>query len=274
MQNTLKRLLVLIGVGSLCAFVLRMIEIVAITEHDTGFFSRGYSAFGTAISIIIFVIILSSFIYSIGTRRQASNSPKMTKGFAIVNILLAIAIVYEALFAKVAVLVPTWQLILQIVCGLLSAIIFIYKAYTAWSGKNALAVADVIIVVFWLVRLVVVFASYMSVSAISEHIFETAALCSVLVYFLTISEYANGFEKEKIKTRILPVSVVTFMLCAVHALPQLALLITGNANMLHSDVVTYVTDCVLLVFIPYYAVLCHKEPKEQEHQEQEIIETL
>lgn len=274
MQKAIKKLFILGGIGTICALSLRMLQIVAISEAQTGFFSRDFAAFGTAISILIFAIIAAVGIYAISVKKTAGEPPVITKGFAVANFLLAAAIIYEALFAKVSASIPTWQLILQVFTGLLTAIAFLYKGYTAFSGHKTTYITEVLPIVFWLTRLIVTFATYISVSVIADHIFETAALCFVLIYFLVIGEYNSGYKQMKNAKKILPLSVVTFILCAVHALPQLLLLITGRGEFLHADVVTYITDCALLFYIPYHTVLCLKgEPLEEKNADEfEIIE--
>lgn len=275
MQKAIKKLFIIGGIGTICALALRMLQIVAISEAETGFFSRDFITFGNAITIVIFLIAAVVGVYAVLAKKTAGPPPKTTKGFAAVNVILSAAIIYEALFAKVAAAIPAWQLILQVFTGLLTAIAFLYKAYTAFGDRKISNLAEIIPIVFWLTRLIVVFATYVSVSVIADHIFETAALCFVLIYFLVIGEYQSEYNTVKNAKRILPLAVVTFILCAVHALPQLCLLISGNAELLHADVVTYITDCVLLLYIPYHTVLCLKSgaPLEEKNKDEfNIIE--
>ena len=71
MQKAIKKLFILGGIGTICALSLRMLQIVAISEAQTGFFSRDFAAFGTAISILIFAIIAAVGVYAISAKKTA-----------------------------------------------------------------------------------------------------------------------------------------------------------------------------------------------------------
>lgn len=253
MANSFKKTYFLTLGAVVCAVILRIIQINFVVDAKTGFFLSEFYGFGIAMSVTIFVFVIAAAVFSGVTIRQIPSTVKLIpKGFAICNFIMALAVVYESFFAQVGGSIPAWQVLLQIVFGFLSAAVFVINGLSAFTEIKINPMANLAHVLFWLVRLIIVFSSYLSVSVISENIFEMAALCLALVYFLNLAKMQNDVSFAKNAGKLMPVSTATFMLCAVYSLPQIILMLTGREELLHTQNVTYVTDLCLLIY-----VLCH-----------------
>lgn len=255
MANSCKKVYFLTLGAVICAVILRIIQMNFVIDAETGFFLSEFHGLGLAMSVTIFVFVLAVAIFS-GLNRQipASVCP-ITKGFAVCNFLMALAVIYEAFFAQVSSSVPSWQGVLQIIFGFLSAAVFALRGLSAFTEIKVNPIADLAHVFFWLIRLIIVFSSYLAVSVISENVFEIAALCLALVYFLNFAKMQNNVSFVKSAGKLMPLSIATVMLCAVYSLPQIILMLTGREELLHSQNVTYVTDFCLMIYIIYYTLI-------------------
>ena len=268
MKIGLKKIIPLFFISTVCAVFLRVLQITQMTESKTGFFIKEYELIGIAVTIVIFVIAAICTIYAALYKEKEVNPITVTKPFAVIHFILALAIVYESLFSPVSGAIHTWQVLLQMVFGLLSAIVFIYRGYITFTGGTIQPITSLSHVIFWLIRVIIVFAASITASTIAENIFEMAALCTALVFFLNASALENGIEPVRIKKKILPSSIAAFILGAVYSASQLVVMLSGKTNLLHNIKATFFTNAILVVYILYYILLCFKTPKEENENEQ------
>ncbi len=273
MKIGLKKIIPLIFISSVCAVFLRVLQITQMTEVKTGFFIKGYEPMGIAVTIAIFVMAAICTIYAALYKDKEINKITVTKPFAVIHFILALAIVYESLFSPVSGAIHTWQILLQMVFGLISAIVFMYRGYLAFTGGKIQPITSLCHVVFWLIRVIIVFSASISASTIAENIFEMAALCTALIFFLNASALENEIDPVRIKKKIFPSGVAAFIFGAVYSASQLVVMLSGKTNLLHNIKATFFTNAILVVYILYYLLLCFKDPKQEElYEETEINE--
>ena len=272
MAVTLKKIIPLFCVATVCAVILRVIQITLITEAQTGFFLKGYELIGNIVTVAIFLFAAVTVIYTALYKEKEAKQISVSKPFAVLHFLLAAAIIYESLFAQISDVVHTWQILLQIIFGIISALVFAARGYYAFTGKKIAPITSVAHIIFWLIRVIIVFSSYISVSTIAENIFELAALCTALVFFLNFAAFENEIDNSRIERRLLPSATAAVIMGAVYSASQIIVMATGKGDMLHSQTVTFFTNTILVVYIVYYVVLCYKNTKEPTEQ-LDIVET-
>ena len=270
MKIGLKKIIPLFLVSTVCAVFLRVLQLTQMTEPKTGFFIKSYAPLGNAVTIGIFVIAAICTIYAALYREREINPITVTRPFAVVHFVLALAIIYESLFSPVSGAIHTWQILLQIVFGLLSAIVFIYRGYCAFTGGKVYPIISVIHVAFWLIRVIIVFSSNIAVSPIADNVFEMAALCTALVFFLNAASLENEVNSEHIKKRIFPSGIAAFITGAIYSASQLFVIFSGKADVLHNQNATFFTNAILVIYVLFYLVLCFKAPKQEETTEEQV----
>lgn len=263
MRIGLKKIIPLFVVSTVCAVLLRVLQITYITETKTGFFIKEFETLGNIITIGICLIAAVCVIYAALYKKREIYPVTVTKPFGIIHFFLAAAIIYESLFSPVSHAIHTWQILLQIIFGLLSALVFIYRGYNAFTGGKTPPITMVAHIVFWLIRVIIVFSSYISVSTIAENVFEMAAICTALVFFLNAGAYENEIDPERIKKRLFPSAICAAIMGAVYSVAQLVVIISGKSSILHTQNATLITNAVLVIYILFYMVLMFKKPKEE-----------
>lgn len=263
MKIGLKKIIPLFLVSTVCAVLLRVLQITQMTESATGFFIKGFETLGNAVTIGIFVISAICVIYSSVYKGRGIHPVTVTKPFGIIHFFLAAAIIYESLFSPVSNAVHTWQILLQIIFGLLSALVFAYRGYSCFTGGKVIPITSVAHIIFWLIRVIIVFSSYISVSTIAENVFEMTAMCTALVFFLNAAAYENEIDPVRIEKRVFPSATAAFITGAVYSASQLVVILSGKSDTLHVYNATFFTNTVLVLYVLYYMILCFKKPKEE-----------
>lgn len=248
MKGNLKRFSILCAVATAAAIILRFIQIEFITEPETGFFYKNYRGLGIGISFAIFAVVIiliaASAIY--GKKPDVYAKPK--KFFAAGNIIMAAAVVYEALFSSVGNIVPSWQILFQMILGLICAAIFLFNGLAAYRNTIIPPLWDTALVVFWLIRIMVVFSGYVSVSTIADNVFELTALCTMLVFFLNAAKMRNNVKSDKQYSAILPLAVLAFICCVTYSVPQIINTVLNGVSA-HSGRATEITDLAMAIYI-------------------------
>ncbi len=263
MTNSTKRFVVIGALGTACATVVRVIQILSITEGDTGFFKKGYHALGLAASLFVFFITFAAAMYACFTPKRKITPHKTTFYLAISEFLLAAAILYEAIISQIGSNVPDWQLFLQMIFGLLSAGVFAMDGISFFTEKKVSPILSVFHILFWLVRVIVVFSSYITVSVVAENVFELSALCLSLLFFLNISKFQNGVGKLNSRG-LTALGIATFIMCVTYSVPQIIAYFVNGQPYFTFRGLNFITDAFLALYIVcFYATTLLPEKEDE-----------
>lgn len=257
---------ILAAVGTLGAIPLRIVQNLIMIEPVTGFFRDGYDTANILIIAAVFAIVAVSTLFGRICRDVPQKMPQKTRPFAVVQYALAISIMFEAFLTEVSTSTPAWQIIVHIILATLAAVVLFLGGTFTLLRLPERPMMYISLALLWMMKLIIIFANYTSLSTITENIFELGAICGILIYFLTWAKLMAGVSTDKVLAKFLSLSVLSFMLCGIYALPQLFLLISGNAALIHSKNVTFITALVVMVFIGYYIYLCYKKDRTEERE--------
>ncbi len=269
MKTELKKLIALTGVGAVCAVVLRVLQIVFMLEADSGFFIKGLESMGNITTALIIFIIGVCTIYGACYKWDTPENTVITKPFGVLHFLLSAAIIYEALFSNFTADTQTWKILLQILFGLSAALVFALRGYQAFYPNKSMPILTVAYILFWLIRVIITFSSYLSASVISENIFEMLALSCALVFFFNYSALENGVGVQRRKKTILPSAIAALFSGAVHAVSQAVVILSGKAELLYNSNATLMTNIVLVFFVLNYVIILFKGNKETPEKKEE-----
>lgn len=260
MNIGLKKLLTITGLGTVCAVALRILQILSMTEAETGFFIKGYGVIGNTVTAAIILIIAVCTVYGAIYKEKEAQKTVVTRPFSIVHFLLAGAIVYESLFSIVSADIQAWKMLLQTVFGLSAAIVLALKGYRAYTGEESAPMLSVTLILFWFIRLIITFSAYLSVSVLSESIFEMLALCTTLVFFFNSVAIENDVSASRRKKALLPSAIATILSGAVYSVSQVIIIFWGKEQQLHSKNASLITNAVLVIYVIFYTVLSFRKP--------------
>ena len=247
LETKVKKITAVAAIAALCGIALRIVQLEFIIDSANGFFRKGYEAVGITVSVMVFVFAALSAAFAAACKLPLNKTPKMTAAFAAANFIMPAAVIYEALFTKIGTAIPSWQILAQVFFGVLCAAVFVLNGLSFFGKIKASPMLDVVFVAFWLIRVMVMFSSYVSVSTIAENVFELAALCTTLVFFLNAAKFKNGVSDGK--TAVMLTGVLALVCCAVYGVPQIAVMLFGKSEMLHNSGITGFTDVATVIYI-------------------------
>ena len=244
--------------GTLGIVVMRTVQSLIMVERGSGFFIEGYSTVAAAMLIFMFAIIVIAAVYAFLYPKVPQKAPEKNGAIGIVSFLLAFAVIYEVLFTEISVNTPFWQVVLHLTLGAATTVIFFLHGISAFAKFRVPPMLNIIPVLFWIIKLIIIFSNYSSLAAITENVFELASLCAILVFILQFAKHQNDIAPQKTGRMLLPISVITFMLCGAYAIPQLILYFSGNKDLAHTSNVTFITSFAMMLFVGVYVYLSFK----------------
>ena len=250
---------VLTLLGTLGIIIMRTVQNLLMVETGSGFFFEGYALTATVMLIFMLGIILAAAIYGFICPTVPRGAPKPNKIWGAACALVAFAVLYEVFFTEISINIPRWQVVLHFGLGVATTVILLLHAISTVTAFKLPPLLDVILVLFWTIKLIIIFSNYSSLAAITENVFELASLCGILVFVLQFAKLQNGVTPYKTNNTFLGFSVIAFMLCAAYSVPQIILYITGNKNLAHTSNVTFITGFAMMIFIGVYVILAFKE---------------
>lgn len=182
-------------VSCVLAISLRTYEMLSLTEHDTGFiFPSKYTAAATVTVIIALAVAFSSIF----TLLSAVNG-KENKGFYLLTSVSALAFGITVAINEINENfsgVPSILRVLSILFSVLSALYFIAFALRAIVHFSLSSYFTAVPAAFFVFKSASVAIKGAYRTVISDTIFDVAAYCFIMLFFLEFCRMSNG-EKSK-----------------------------------------------------------------------------
>ncbi len=248
--------------AAVASVALRTAMLFFTIDPQNGFINESYSILAYAILGIIFIaaVMLFGFAYFFGKKDfEKTNSGLFYK---VSSVAMAFVILFDSFSSSSVFAMFSWQKYLEIIAAVVAAV---YLAGTAISDilgfkiSNILSVAPVI---FWLVRLIIIFTSFSTLANISDNIFELAALCLLLLSSLNIAKLVCLDSTPKSRAFSFALFLTTSLICFVNSLPRAILILGKNSEFLHKNDLPVMTTLVAGFYILMFAVNNFKDKNE------------
>ncbi|MBQ0084024.1 MAG: hypothetical protein KBS52_04590 [Clostridiales bacterium] len=272
MKFNLKKLGVITALGMILSAGLCFVLMKFAVEPQTGFFYREYHTLGVATCLLIFIIAAICMLVAALTKKAPNLSPAPCKSFGIGSIIMAAAVIYESLFTQVGATIPSWQTLLQVSFGLFCAAIFILGGLTEFGVSAVPEGFDVAFIIFWLLRVMIVFSNSIASSILFENVFEVAALCSILVFFLVSAKMRNRIPEDGKYGGVLPMAIFTLLICTAYSVPQVIVKFISTDTVTKSTGATFVSDLACAVYIITFIIKYFADRKAPEIPQEEPAE--
>ena len=239
--------------------VLRIILLSFAIEPNSGFIKSEYSFIATAILIVIFIIAVLTFVFGYMTKATIKNSLPNNALVKITSVFLGLVILYDTIFSTMEYSVSSWQKTLEFITAIIAAV-----ALVSFALMNSLKIQfprlmTVAPILFWLLRLVIIFSSFSSLTNIVDNIFELAALCLILVSSLKVAKNACLEQEARQQTQNFALLLTTALVCFVTSLPRAFVSLSGYADMLHQNDLPIMTTLIAGIYFMVFAFSSYKE---------------
>ncbi len=255
MKIPVKKTSAICACAALSFTVLRFLQIFFCTDAVSGFFKSGYEDLGSELSIIIFVFIFLSFVFSFFEKKVPKAFPKNSFSLSIGSAILSGFLIADLILLPKTFSPPSWQTLIFLITGAITVFLLIFSAISYFLNFPIFKVIhlspmfSVVPLVFFIIRSIICFAFYTELAVVSETLFNICAILCILFLLLYIAFLNNGIEPVKTSKRLLPLFVLAILSCVNISVPQFFLFVFGFENTVHDFSVNNFTFLGILIYL-------------------------
>lgn len=247
-----KQTLLFAFIATAVAVALRSAMLFFTIDAKSGFIKAEYLFFGGAILAVIILCALLIFVFSYISKGSCEWKEVKTPLFRLVSAFLALVIIYDTFFAGSRVV--GWQRTVEIIFALVTAVTLVMVALGDSISITPPAVLSIVPVLYWFMRLVIVFSAFSSLATIPDNVFELSALCLMLISALWYAKAICLGVEGKQKAFMEPVFLTTAFVCFTTAIPRLAIMLSGNESLLHKTWLPVMTPIAAGIYFLVFAL--------------------
>ncbi len=251
-----KNIILFSFVTVITGIVIRAYQLLFITEGETGFIKQDFKSFGIAMSALVVLSALACVAMGLSVRRCPKKMPKVKWPLSVISFIMAGAILFEIFTSFFATRLPAWQVIVLEVTGCCTAAFFVVYGLKPRVEIKLPNIFYAVPVLYWAVKLMVVFTSISSLALIVDNVLLTASYCAILIFMLEFAKLANGIDIEKTSRFIMASGLCAVNLSLVCSIPSFIALFIGNTDVLHTKPTSLVSALAsglfILIFICSY----------------------
>lgn len=247
------------------AIVTRVIQLIYMTEVDTGFLKPDFQQAGLLIGIgLIFMLLLIGF-FAFTSDRFPVQLPQGSKPLAVFSFLAAAGQIYEiisssgisdkAVFALYSILL------------LLSAVFFVFFGISQLIPIKIPNMLTLVPTVTMVVKLIWKFMRYTGMANISENLFDIGMLIFLTLFFLWMGKILNNMTSKYNLRVMFATGLIASLFCFVCTLPRYFIIMFGMGNVLHTESLPNPADVAIGLFIIAFLIEYFSQ-KNLEYQQQ------
>lgn len=230
------------------SIVARTLQLIFINEPETGFVKPEYMPVAVVLAVSLVVALTAIFLLAKFSGSHPTGLKKRSVPLAAISFAMAGAIVFEIITTVLKQpFYPAYLILILLLLGCIA--FFIMMGSSQISDRKLPASLALILVIYWIARLIVTFMSFTGIANISENVIETGTLCFSLIFLLDHGKILSGVNAEKSMRWIFPTGLMASLLCGLSALPRYILIISGNGSLIHEGIIPTPVYLILCVYI-------------------------
>lgn len=243
-------------VVNLITVLLRTMEIVFLTESGTAFLKEGFAVLNIIITAITILALTALYFNAFLAVRQPEKI-----NCAGVPSAVALAVsgsLYLIGGALSLVLKPYgWRLI-----AVMSALVVAATVSFMISALNKKPISKVwslAFIAYWIAEFVESYLFYTERPLRVRTVYETAALCFIILFSVTFGKAVSGVKPKKSFRNIYPLGLTATSLCIVSVVPEMLASIFGKGQNVTESAVMPVALAAAAVFIGFFTINTFKK---------------
>lgn len=230
----LKNILLFFFVSTVVSTLARAFCLIYTTEAATGFLLHRMKGLGIALMAFIAVTVLCLFIFSMFLKEKAEFKARPYLLSGVSSIILGLALIIDMLRGFSAEHSMLWQFAGKEIFGILSSAVFLLYGIRAFKDFRLNPILFAFPVIFMVFQTIEVFTAYATLAIITEHLFDLAVLCFLLIFLLYFSKNANGID-GKYKKFLIPVGLCSSLLSIASFFSRTITVLVGCSDRLHGE---------------------------------------
>ncbi len=247
------RLVLFTLIAVLVGVISRCFQLFCMTEANTGFILKQYSAFGLAITIFIFVLILSVCLAASLIKIKGLKSG-VSYPLIAASILAAVALILEPITLNYYKTLPLSVRAVCVVLSVLSTVVMVLFALSKTGKFKFNGVYLCVLVFCQFMRLVLTFMATSKIVTVNDNVYELGFLCAAVMFLVYFAQCQTNSGNEKTPTKMLVTGLCAGSFALVSALPKIITLVVGRTDLFYNGTTSAVTNIALGIYI-FFAAL-------------------
>lgn len=182
---TVKLNCIIFAISALVGIAMRSLMVFFTIDPASGFVMQEYFLPNLFITILLGIACIAGFATALLIKTHIPLEVKLNNlPLSLSLTWVALGIGYETFFSDILINVSGFQIAVHSVLTLLSIAALVFIAVCKLTNMPYQPIISLVPVAFWVMRLIIVFTGFSTISTISDTIIETATMCLTLAVFL------------------------------------------------------------------------------------------
>lgn len=236
--------------------ILRIIQIVFLTNPQNGFFYDGYQGIGTAISVFIVSITAVAALFGFFAKTdELTPAPKPSYLLGGSALLAGISQLIEPFSASYSFAdIPNYIAMLRNAFIIAGGIVFIYFGMSYIMGQKPKYKFLVIPIMSWILRLVYTFLCFSGMSNISDNLYDILTLASIVLFLLCHGKLLCFVKIKNGLSMSFVYGIISVLMTSVAILPRWIVSVFGAKEFAHTQIDSPLSVFFMSVYIAIYLV--------------------
>lgn len=227
--------------GTGCAFLLRLLQLLALTDAATGFGKLGSPYFGLNITVYLVTFIMALAIFFVSfylSKRQPAAAPDMSLSPSLSVFCFIMTVFHMLRIGKFLLMggeITSSSGAIFTVLQLLSALFYVLYGVSGFSPIKFPRVLTIIPILTCGYDLVSAFLGYTGMANISDNVYECLFLSISLFFFLLHGKIISSVTIRRSSRIILPTALLAVFFGIIASLPPIMTALLGSPSLLHSS---------------------------------------
>lgn len=201
---------------------VRTVMLLSIIDPVSGFVKSQYMLY--AVLMIAFLIFAAGFIFLVSYFMPLKGKESFVPGstpFCVSLFIMAGAIFFESFIAKIGSAANLMHQLLYYAFSALAIVALIYIGVFKLTKKEYHPLAALAPAVFFIMRMVIIFADFSTIATISDTIIETVSGCLVIIVSLYYAKIEGGVASHRRSRLLFALALTAAYTCAIGSVPRM-----------------------------------------------------
>lgn len=191
---------IIFAISALAGIAVRLLMLLFTIDPISGFLKTEYALPNLFIIIVLVVTFIVAFVTPLTIKTKSKDAVTINNLPIFISLVfIAAAIVFETFFSGIIKDINFIQAFVHVILTIASAVSLLGVAVFKLSGRPYPPIISLVPILFWIMRLIIVFTGFATISTISDTVIETLQMCLTLGVFLFFAKAESGLSAKHYK---------------------------------------------------------------------------
>ena len=201
------------------SILLRFLQVHLVIDPKNGFYYPENEILGTAITVVLFLIVLMCVVFAFTSHRNPEQPPKVNMFLGVASVFMAGSILFETFFENHIIPVSNFQNKLQTIVGIICILFFLLLALSGFLKFSVPKFTYLIPCIYFILKIIREFTVISTIATISDNLLLMSAYASGMLFFLQYAKLYNDIDSELNFRKLLASALATVLFCFMESIP-------------------------------------------------------